>query len=427
MIPINRSGYLDLGLDEFSYLIFFLTNILLILFSSLEIAISSLNEVTLKQLIEKKRPQKLNKIETVLQGKYIAIISLGIVIIWLLIFLALFLNYYLISKKVFLPPVTSFVLVVLASYFFAYIIPRAIVYINPEKLFLLLWPAIMPVYYLFYPLTFPLAQLINRFEKKRKELLSKLDEEIVDEHFQAFLDAGEREGLIEKDEGKMIQSVVDFGDMIVREVMTPRIDMVCISANSTLKELKELVAQTKHSRIPVYKKHIDHIEGVAYSKALLDYEQKDYAKTKVSSVMHSAHFVPESKKLNELLTEMQQERIQLAIVVDEYGGTAGLITIEDILEEIVGEIRDEYDKETEEIIEEKDGSLIVSGKVNIEEIEDALDLELDEATFETVGGLVFEVLGYFPKVGENFEHKGAKFQILEADDRRIYKVKIKKL
>lgn len=427
MIPINRSGYLDLGIDEFSYLILFITNILLILFSSLEIAISSLNEVTLKRLIEKKSPQKLNKVETVLQRKHIVIISLGIVIIWLLIFLALFLNYYLIIKKVFLPPVTSFVLIVLASYFFAYIISRAIVYINPEKLFLLLWPAIMPVYYLLYPLTFPLAQLINRFEKKRKELLSKLDEEIVDEHFQAFLDAGEREGLIEKDEGKMIQSVVDFGDMIVREVMTPRIDMVCISANSTLKELKDLVAQTKHSRIPVYKKHIDHIEGVAYSKALLDYEQKDYAKTKVSSVMHSAYFVPESKKLNELLTEMQQERIQLAIVVDEYGGTAGLITIEDILEEIVGEIRDEYDKETEEIIEEKDGSLIVSGKVNIEEIEDALDLELDEATFETVGGLVFEVLGYFPKVGENFEHKGAKFQILEADDRRIYKVKIKKL
>ncbi len=413
--------------DEFSYVVFFLTNIFIMLFSSLEMAISSLNEVTLKRLIEKKSPSKLKKIETALQKKHIVIISLGIVVISLLIFLALFLNYYLILKKVFLPHITSFVLVILAGYFFAHVIPRAIVYINPEKLFILLWPAVTPVYYLLYPLTFPLAQLINRFEKKRKELLSKLDEEIVDEHFQAFLDAGEREGLIEKDEGKMIQSVVDFGDMIVREVMTPRIDMVCISANSTLKELNALVAQTKHSRIPVYKKHIDHIEGVAFSKDLLDYEQKDYGTKKVSSIMHSAYFVPESKRLNELLTEMQKKRIQLAMVVDEYGGTAGLITIEDILEEIVGEIRDEYDKETEEIIEDSDGSLIVSGKVNVEEVEDMLDLELDEGTFETVGGLVFEVLGYFPKVGENFEHKGAKFQILEANDRRIYKVKIKKL
>jgi len=393
----------------------------------LRVSLISLNEVILKRLIEEKPLSKSKKIVSFLEKKNVIVVSLNLIVMLLLISLILLLNSYLIKKKAIFPFGTSFASVIIAGYFLAYLLPRAIVYINPEKFYITLGAAISPIYYLFYPFLTPIAYLIKRFHEKRKELLSKSDEDIVDEHFQAFLDAGQREGFFEKDEGKMIQSVVDLGDTIVREVMTPRIDMVSINEDSSLQRFKELVARTKLSRIPVYKKNVDQIKGVAYSKDLLDCSQKDLNSIKVSSIMHTAYFVPESKKLGELLTEMQKKRIQLAIVVDEYGGTSGLITIEVILEEIVGEIRDEYDKETEKIIRQSDGSFIVNAKVNIEEIEEILDLELDEGTFETIGGLVFEVLGYFPKVGESFDHKGARFQIVEANDRRIYKIKVIKL
>lgn len=413
-------------LEGLYFLVFFLISLLVLIYSSLEVSISSLNEVTLKRLIEERHLSKSESVEYFLEKKDIIIVTLNFIVMLLLISLALLLNSYLIKKNIIFPFGTSIAIVIAAAYFLAHLAPRALVYINPEKFFITLWPAISPIYYLFYPLSAPIASLMKRFQEKRKELLSHSDEDIVDEHFQAFLDAGQREGFFEKDEGKMIQSVVDLGDTIVREVMTPRIDMIFINTDSTLQKFKELVAHTKLSRIPVYKKNVDHIKGVAFSKDLLDYTQEELCSIKVSSIMHPAYFVPESKKLGELLTEMQKKRIQLAIVVDEYGGTSGLITIEDILEEIVGEIRDEYDKESEEISQQSDGSLIVSGKVNIEEIDDLLDLELDEGTFETIGGLIFEVLGYFPKVGESFDHKGARFQILEANDRRIFKIKVTK-
>ena len=243
-------------------------------------------------------------------------------------------------------------------------------------------------------------------------------------------DAPPSQGLIEGDERRLLQSIVDFGDTLVREVMTPRPDMVAIRADATLDELRALFREQEYSRIPVYKENLDNIVGIVFVKDLIRLTDDESGNMRLQPDLATADPAGDVRARDQARAgaaarSSSASRSQIAIVVDEYGGTAGLVTIEDLLEEIVGEIRDEYDVETEPIVDEGDGSFVFSAKVNIDEVRERLGVEIEPEGFETVGGYVLTRVGRVPAVGETFELDGLKVEVLEAERRRIHKVRVR--
>ncbi|MBI4887954.1 MAG: HlyC/CorC family transporter [Acidobacteria bacterium] len=233
------------------------------------------------------------------------------------------------------------------------------------------------------------------------------------------------EGTMSEEEGReLLQSIVDFTETVVREVMTPRPDIIAIRADATLTDLRVLFREEQYSRIPVYRKDLDNIVGIVFVKDLVALPPG--AEPPLTTLMRSAYMVPESKRVSELLKEMQRRQLQMAIVVDEYGGTAGLVTVEDLLEEIVGEIRDEYDVESETVVDEGGGVLVFSGKVSVDEVRDRLGVEIEREGFETVGGFLLSHLGRMPYVGETFDVEGLAVEVLEVERRRITKVRVRR-
>jgi CBS domain containing-hemolysin-like protein len=230
-----------------------------------------------------------------------------------------------------------------------------------------------------------------------------------------------------RDERRLLRSVVDFGEALVREVMTPRPDIVAIRADATVDDLRRLVQEQEYSRLPVYTDNLDNIVGLVVVKDIIQIADARVGSRRVSEIMRPAAFVPETKLLTDLLREFQKGRFQLAIVVDEYGGTAGLVTVEDVVEELVGEIRDEYDSDVEPIVGEGDDAFVFSGKVAIGEMVERLGLEIDDGGFETVGGYVLTRVGRVPAPGEKFEFDGLEVEVLEAERRRIHKVRLRRL
>jgi putative hemolysin len=228
------------------------------------------------------------------------------------------------------------------------------------------------------------------------------------------------------DENRLLRSVVDFGQTLVREVMTPRPDIVAIRSDATIDDLRRLVQEQEYSRLPVYTDNLDNIVGLVVVKDLIQRSEAVAGGQKVSDLMRTAAFVPETKRVMDLLREFQRRRLQLAIVVDEYGGTAGLVTVEDVVEELVGEIRDEYDSEAEPIVREGDDAYVFSAKVAIGDMMERLDRQIEEGEFETVGGYVLSRVGRVPAVGERFVFDNLDVEILEAERRRIHKVRVRR-
>jgi CBS domain containing-hemolysin-like protein len=273
----------------------------------------------------------------------------------------------------------------------------------------------------------PLTALLVRLGASRRDRPGQAPPESDEEQgeaAQAYIEAGAQEGLIEGDERRLIQSIVEFGDTRVREVMTPRPDIVAIRAEATLGDLRGLLREQAYSRVPVYRESLDNILGVVFVKDLVQLSDAD--ERTVAAIMRPAHVVPETKPVSDLLREFQHRRVQIAIVVDEYGGTAGLVTLEDLLEEIVGEIRDEYDEESEPIVDLGDGVFAFSGKVDIDELADRLGVVIAREGFETVGGYLLARLGRVPAVGETLEIDGLGVEVLEAERRRVTKVRVRR-
>jgi putative hemolysin len=278
-------------------------------------------------------------------------------------------------------------------------------------------------YFLFWPFLFPLRKLLERLEEKEQE--DEEEEEVTDEEVQAYIDVGEEEGIIEKSEGKLLQSIVDFGDRLAHEIMTPRIDVDAFDARRPLAELAKLMSESKYTRIPIYETSIDQISGVVHIKEVFDAILKNETKT-AADLARPPYFVSQTKKVSELLREFQTEHLQIAIVVDEYGGTAGIVTTEDIIEEIVGEIADEHEDEEATIVEVGDGTYLVSGLLRVETLEERLDAKLAGDDYETVAGMIFTSLGRVPAVGTIVNKNGYRFIVERADRRRIYRVKVMK-
>lgn len=246
----------------------------------------------------------------------------------------------------------------------------------------------------------------------------------IEKEIQQLIDEGEQRGLISEDEGEMIQGIFSFRDTIAREIMVPRTDTVCAPVETKVPEVIELILQSGHSRIPIYQENIDNIIGILHAKDLLTYwAQED---NDLRSIVRHPYFIPETKKISEVLKDLRDKKSHMAIVIDEYGGTAGILTLENIIEEIIGDIMDEYDAEENLIVKHDDGSISVNARLDVEELEDYLDMELPEGKFESVGGFVITLLGRVPMVGEQVVFNNMEMTIEMANSRKIEKIKIRK-
>ena len=298
-----------------------------------------------------------------------------------------------------------------------HVLPMLIVRRDPEAVLDFVLPVFHPVAQLLTPVTATILRVIG----VRRELPNGS----ADAAQQAPAKEDQVEGAISQEEGReLLQSIVDFTETVVKEVMTPRPDLVAIPADATLQDLRTLFREEQYSRMPVYRDNLDNILGIVYVKDLVALPPA--AEPPLTTMMRSAYFVPESKRVSELLKEMQRHQVQMAIVVDEYGGTAGLVTVEDLLEEIVGEIRDEYDVESETVTDEGDGVFVFSGKVSVDEVRDRLGVEIEREGFETVGGYLLSSLGRMPYVGEVVDMGELSFEVLEVERRRVTKVRARR-
>ena len=305
------------------------------------------------------------------------------------------------------------------------LLPLLIVGRDPERVLEVLLPTFAPVARALGPMTRWIARSVAT---KRVAAPATPDEEAEDanEAAKAYIDTAEQEGLIETEERRLLQSIVDFGDTLVREVMTPRPDIVAIRDTATIGEVRAQFREQEYSRFPVFRDSLDNIAGFLFVKDLVTLSSSDDERP-ITPLLRPAVIVPETKRVPELLKQFQRQQTQCAIVVDEYGGTAGLVTIEDLLEEIVGEIRDEYDVESEPIVDEGGGRLVFSGRVNIDEVVQRLNVDIEREGFETVGGYLLSHIGRVPAVGERFEMDGLAVEILDVERRRINKVRMAKL
>ena len=317
--------------------------------------------------------------------------------------------------------VSVIVFVVVCEHF----LPMLIVRRDPERVLDVLLPAFDGTARAVRPLTAVLADLLDTRRDREALPASGAAEESEAPAPPAPEGNGADEAHISDEEGReLLQSIVDFTETVVREVMTPRPDIIAIRHDATLPDLRTLFREEQYSRIPVFRDSLDNILGIVFVKDLVALPPG--AEPPLTTLMRSAYFVPESKRVSELLKEMQRRQVQMAIVVDEYGGTAGLVTVEDLLEEIVGEIRDEYDVEAETVTDEGDGVFVFSGKVSVDDVRDRLGVDIEREGFETLGGYLLSHLGRMPYVGERFDVGELAVEVLEVERRRITKVRVRR-
>jgi CBS domain containing-hemolysin-like protein len=275
----------------------------------------------------------------------------------------------------------------------------------------------------------PFHRLFDR--TRRKEQVQENNEEEEDQDsddIQALIDVGEAEGILEEEEGELIHSILEFGDTHVSEVMTPRPDIVAVPVEATVREARDVIIASKYSRLPVYRDQIDNVEGIIYVRDLLQCWPERKEDEPITPLVRPVYFVPETKPVADLLEEMQKAHVQLSIVIDEYGGVSGLVTVEDILEEIVGEIEDEdiAGEELREIVESCEGCYEVQGWTEIGKIERLFDMEIEADDFTTIAGLVINESGSVPPAGAHLTFRGLDVTVLESDERRIGRLLVKR-
>jgi len=311
-------------------------------------------------------------------------------------------------------------------------IPRLFVKNNPERKLLFLLPLVGPLYSTGMRL---LPAQIAATARERQKLETTIAPDASDDRedeaaddFQALMEVGEAEGIIEESEREMIETMVELSDTRAGEIMTPRTEICTLPITATIRDARNLINDQKYSRIPVYRESVDNIEGILYVRDLLQALSDGPDDRPVADMLRAAYFVPETKPANELLKAMQQNHVQIAIVIDEYGGVAGVVTIEDILEEIVGEIEDEDIEEEEiiEIVEGTDGYFDVLGSMDIDKLERLFDLEFEDEDFTTVAGFVTSEAGYVPHIGDKLDMRGLEIEVLRGDEKKLNLLRIRR-
>lgn len=321
--------------------------------------------------------------------------------------------------------IVATIIATLVIVLFGETVPKSIGAYLSEKSSMKLYYPFMLFWFLFYPLALALSHITNGFLKlfhikKRGKRIFDTQEEML-----SMLEIGKEEGIIEKTEQKMLFSIFEFGDTLVREVMTPRVDIISLSVESTLDDVLKCIMNSNHSRIPIYENNIDNIIGILYIKDLFKiFSAKTEKTTDLQSILRNAYFVPETKRVDELFNEMQKNKIQIAMVFDEYGGLSGLITIEDILEEIVGEIQDEYEVEEKTSQKIGENAYLISGTLEVEDFNEHFNANFSDEEATTIGGIILEKLGRLPNPGEEISINKFKFIISKIRNRRIVQVKV---
>ena len=312
------------------------------------------------------------------------------------------------------------------------VLPRLFVSSNTENKLLFILPAVRPLYSV-AKAVMPAASPLTTKERLKLESTVAPDssedrQDEGDDDFQALMEVGEAEGIIEESEREMIETMVELSDTRAGEIMTPRTEICALPITSTIRDAREMINEQKYSRIPVYRESVDNIEGILYVRDLLQALSEGSEDRSVAEILRDAYFVPETKPANELLKSMQQNHVQIAIVIDEYGGVAGVVTIEDILEEIVGEIEDEdiEDEEIIEIVEGDDGYYDVLGSTDIDKIERLFDMEFEDEDFTTVAGFVTSEAGYVPRVGEKLNIRGLDIEVLRGDEKKLQLLRLRR-
>lgn len=408
--------------------------IALSLLATFDMAFDQLSDVGLRRLIGENgdKPERRNRafLRQVLQNRPRFSFATSATIQILLVVVAVLITS--ISLNLFPDPrlvlVGLLVGLILAG-IFRQLLPLFISTRNPEGTLLFLMPVIRPFFPIMTFIADPFQKLFDR-SNKREHLTETPDveEEDDDSGVQALIDVGKGEGILEEEEGELIHSIINFGDTRVSEVMTPRPAIVAVPETATVREAREVMLDSKYSRLPVYRDQIDNVEGIIYVRDLLQCWAESTEEKNIQSLIRQVYFVPETKPVDELLKEMQKAHVQLSMVIDEYGGVCGLVTVEDILEEIVGEIEDEdiASEELEEIVETSDGSFEVLGSTEIGKIERLFDMEIEADDFTTIAGLVINESGTVPPVGERLAFRGLEVEVIESDERRIGRLKVSK-
>jgi len=278
--------------------------------------------------------------------------------------------------------------------------------------------------FLALPFTFPIliSTTIARLLEPPEE---KGEEPTPQENLQELIEAGEQEGLLEKGQGELLHSVVEFRDTLVREVMTPRPEIAALEVNAPVEELRRLFREKRLTRYPIYSGQLDRIDGIVNVRDLMELPPEEQSKVTLRSLVRPVTFVPETKRIQELLKELQQTTTQMAIVINEYGGVSGLVTIEDMVEEIVGEIRDEVEPHARDIVRETENSYLVKGNTELAQIVEQLHVEMESGDYYTVAGLLLAHLGHVPPPGESLQLGNLTFEVLEANDRTVLKVRLR--
>jgi putative hemolysin len=327
-----------------------------------------------------------------------------------------------------LGPAVATGVVTLVLFVYAEMVPKTFAVNNPERVAVLVVRPVIFLTRVFYPLAFVFIRIANFFVTLFGGTITRRPF-VTEEEIKMMVSVGAEEAAIEQEEKEMIHSIFEFSDTLVREVMVPRPDMKVVDSNASLEDVLEQIIKAGHSRIPVYVESIDNVVGLIYAKDLLVYVNRARpAKSEIvlKKLMRPAYFVPETKRVSELLKEMQQKKTHMAIVLDEYGGTAGLVTIEDLLEEIVGEIFDEYDLEEAMVEVLTENSYRIDGRAPMDEASDVLGVALPEYGGETIGGFVYNLVGHIPVRGEVVEFNSLRFEVEKVVGRRISKIVVVK-
>ena len=292
---------------------------------------------------------------------------------------------------------------------------------NPEAWALRLTPVAGALNFILSPITWVLTEFQGTRGLSERSLGAVTEDEL-----KTWVEVGQPEGGLEKDERRMIYSIFQFGDTLSREIMVPRIDVLALDVNTTLDRAADEMVESGHSRVPVFEETIDNVVGLLYAKDLLRVHRQAAGDTIIRDYLRPAYFVPESKKVDELLAEMQEKGVHLAIVVDEYGGMAGIVTLEDIVEEIVGEIRDEYDQKEELLVQQiSEDEFVFSGRVSLNDFNDALNTHLEDESADTLGGYIYGELGRVPVEGESLQVEDWILTVEVVRSRRIVRIRCK--
>jgi len=400
----------------------------LLVTSVLEIAFSSINRISFRRYLEKPEFKTARAMSVLLESRTEVLMSLHLFIQLLMVAGAVFLFAAFNGRQV--PYLAGwgtiglmFVLIIL----FRQLIPRLIAARNPEMVLLYMFPLFGIFSLVFRPFARLMTLVLNYFHSWEEEKDPAKEEETSNAEIQAFIDAGQEEGILEDTEGEMIQSIVHFGEKTVREIMTPRTQIVAIDINSSIEKLLQLITARSHSRIPVYRDDLDNIEGFIHERDLLRFWERTAVESfprPLAKLVRPVHLVPETKAVDDLLNEMRHRGDHIVLVVDEYGGISGLATMEDLVEEIVGDIHDTESSE-EKIVEETPGSYIVPGSVELNALQPVLGAPFAEDTeSKTVSGAVVELFGRLPGPGEKIEHDGISVEVLESDRRKVRRLRI---